>query len=101
MTNSAATARPVTPWHLWLVGGVAALWNAFGSFDFTATVTRFEPYLSNFSQELKDYVYGSPPWMFLIWGVAAFAGFAGSLLILKRHKAAVPVLAISLAGVIG
>jgi len=39
MTDALRTGKPATPWHLWLVGGLLALWNAFGSFDFTATAT--------------------------------------------------------------
>lgn len=29
--------RVATPWHLWVVGVVAVLWNAFGCWDYTMT----------------------------------------------------------------
>jgi hypothetical protein len=28
----------VTPWHLWLVGVLALLWNSFGAFDYVMTI---------------------------------------------------------------
>ena len=39
-----------TPWHLWVVGIVALLWNAIGALDFTATQMRFEFYMSQFTE---------------------------------------------------
>ena len=35
------------PWHLFLIGATAVLWNALGVFDFLATLTRFPPYIDN------------------------------------------------------
>lgn len=37
------------PVHLWIVGGLALLWNAVGAFDYLATQLQFEPYMSGFS----------------------------------------------------
>jgi len=88
------------PWHLWVVGGGTALWNGIASFDFIASVTRFELYLSQFSQELLDYVYGLPTWLFVIWGIAVLGGLIGSILLLLRRRLAVAALAISFVGVI-
>ena len=31
-----------TPIHLWIVGGLATLWNAFGCYDYFMTRTRGE-----------------------------------------------------------
>lgn len=69
------------PWHLWVVGGLTFLWNGFGAFDFTATVTRFEPYIAGFSQQMRDYWDSFPIWMLLIWGIAVWGGVLGSALI--------------------
>ncbi len=100
MTNDDAAPRVGTPWHLWVVGGLMTLWASFGVFDFVATLVRFEPYLAMVPQELLDYVYGSPVWMFVFWGTANVGGFAGSILLLLRNRLAVPMLAISLAAVL-
>lgn len=101
MTETNPVERPKTPWHLWLVGGLATLWNAVGAVDFTATVTRFEPYMSNVAQAMRDYLYALPIWMFLPWGVGVWGGFVGSILLLLRRKLAAPVLGVSLAGAAG
>jgi len=88
------------PWHLWVVGGLMVLWNGFGVFDFGATVLRFEPYVSQFSQEMMDYIYTWPAWLFVVWGVAVIGGFTGSVLLLFRHRLAVAAFAVSLASAI-
>ena len=51
-----------TPWHLWVVGGISALWNAFGCLDFTMTATRNEAYLEPYPQEMLDYWLNMPVW---------------------------------------
>lgn len=88
--------RAKSPWHLWAVGLIALLWTGMGSFDFVATVARFEPYMDQFSQELKDYWYSFPWWMFLVWGLGNFSGLAGAVLLLARNRYSVPALGISL-----
>ena len=91
--------RPMrAPWHLWLVGLLATLWNGFAAFDFTATAARFEPYIRAMPPELRDYIYSRSIWHFMIWGVATWGGVIGALLLLLRQKLAVPALDVSLAG---
>ena len=87
-----------TPWHLWLVGGLALVWNGFGVFDYVATVIRYEPYTSQFPQEFLEYIYSMPQWMFAVWAVAIFTGFFGSLALLLRSRLAVSLFGISLLG---
>ena len=90
-----------TPWHLWLVGVTAALWNGMAAVDFTATATQYEPYMENVAQAVKDHIYSLPAWTFAVWGIATWAGLAGSLLLLLHRGTAVPLLALSLAGAAG
>ncbi|MEZ5954077.1 MAG: hypothetical protein R3C13_07190 [Hyphomonas sp.] len=78
-----------TPWHLWIVGGVSALWNAFGCFDFTMTATRNEAYLKPYPQEMLDYWLNMPVWVWLIWAVGVFGCLAGSIALLLKRKLAV------------
>ena len=40
-----AAAGPSAPWHLWVVGIVSLLWNAFGAYDFIMTNTQGEAYM--------------------------------------------------------
>lgn len=86
-----------TPWHLWVVGVLAALWNMVGVVDFTSTVTKFEPYMSQFPQEAFDYYYSMPVWMFVVWGIAVWAGVIGTVLLLCRKSMALAFLGASLA----
>ena len=78
-----------TPWHLWAVGGISALWNAFGCLDFTMTATRNEAYLEPYPQEMLDYSLNMPVWVWLIWAVGVFGGLAGSIALLLKRKLAV------------
>lgn len=88
------------PWHLWVVGILALLWDGFGAFDFIATVTHFMPYLSQFPPAMLEYIATVPGWMWVVWFASVFAGLAGAVLLLLRRRLAVPAFAISLAGVV-
>ncbi|MGH1421002.1 MAG: hypothetical protein ACRBEQ_04225 [Hyphomonas sp.] len=90
------TDRVKTPWHLWVVGVLGVLWNLIGVVDFSATVTKFEPYMSNFPQEALDYYYSMPVWSFVVWGIAVWAALIGCVLILMRKSMAVAFLGASL-----
>ena len=85
-----------TPWHLWLVGILATLWNALGAVDFTATMTHWAPYMSNFTEEQQAFFYSFPIWQYVIWGIAVWGAFIGSILLLMKKKLALPILGISL-----
>lgn len=90
--------RARAPWHLWLVGGVSLLWNAFGAFDYLATQTRFEPYMSQFTQEQLAYFYAFPAWAVAGWATAVWCSVLGSLALLLRRRWAVWLFGLSLAG---
>lgn len=87
-----------TPWHVWAVGALATAWNGFGAFDFTASATRFAPYMSNFPQEMLDYLYAQPLWTWIAWACGVWGGLIGSVLLLMRNKFAVPAFGVSLLG---
>lgn len=94
------STKKKAPWHLWAIGILALLWWALGSLEFIATVTRFEPYISQFPQEMLDYWYSFPWWMFAVWGIANFGGLVGAVLLLMKNKLAVPLFAASFACVV-
>lgn len=87
-----------TPVHLWIVGALATLWNAFGCFDYLMTQTRNEAYLANFTDPQRVYVESFPVWMEAVWALGVWGGLAGSLLLLARSRHAVAAFAVSLAG---
>ncbi|MBA3678344.1 MAG: hypothetical protein H0W74_13245 [Sphingosinicella sp.] len=89
------------PAHLWIVGILAALWNAFGCVDYTMTQTRNEAWLANFTPDMVDYVNAFPAWAEAAWALGVWGGLAGSLLLLARSRYAVTAFAVSLVGLLG
>ena len=89
-----------TPWHLWVVGVVSLLWNAFGAFDFVSTTTRGEAYMREmgFDQAMIDYFIAMPAWMYGPWMLGVWGAVIGSILLLLRNRFAVLAFALSLVG---
>ena len=85
-----------TPWHLWVVGGISALWNAFGCFDFTMTATHNADYLASYPQEMLDYWFDMPVWSWGLWAIGVFGGLLGSVALLMRKRMAVGLFLASL-----
>ena len=86
------------PTHLWIVAVVSLLWNAFGALDYLMTQTANEAYMSNFTPEQRAYFEGFPAWMVSFWAFGVWGAFAGSFLLLLRHRHAVTAFAVSLLG---
>lgn len=89
-----------TPRHLWVVGGIALLWNAMGAFDYLMTQTRNESYMSSFSPQQLEFFYGLPAWVVCAWAVGVWGGVLGSLLLLLRKRLAMWVFLASLTGMV-
>ena len=87
-----------TPMHLWIVGALATLWNAFGAFDYVMTQTRNEKYLAHFTDPQRAYFDTFPVWMEAAWAFGVWGGLLGALLLLARSRHAVTAFIVSLAG---
>ena len=87
-----------TPVHLWIVGALATLWNAFGAFDYLMTQTRNEAYLKHFTDPQRVYFESFPVWMEAMWALGVWGGLLGALLLLMRSRHAVTAFLVSLAG---
>jgi len=87
-----------TPVHLWIVGILATLWDAFGAFDYYATQTRMASYMGQFTAEQLEYFYGMPAWMDAAWAVGVWGALFGSIALLLRKAWAVWLFAASLLG---
>ena len=85
-----------TPWHLWVVGVLALLWNAGGAFDYVMTQTRNADYLAAFTPEQLDFFFGFPVWVNAAWAIAVWGAVLGSILLLLRSRFAVSVFWVSL-----
>ena len=98
-------ARPATPAHLWIVGGLGTLWNAFGAYDYLMTRMRNLDYFRSMAPDVDPeamlaWVDGFPMYAQFGWGLGVWGGLLGSILLLVRNRHAVWVLALSLIGAI-
>ena len=98
MTDSMKAA---TPWHLWAVGVVSLLWNAFGGYDFTMSVTQGETYwrAAGMTEAMITYYNAMPTWMYGPWVLGVWGAVAGSILLL-RSRFAVHAFVLSLSGAV-
>ena len=87
-----------TPWHLWVVGMVSLLWNAFGAFDYVMTKLRNAEYMAAFTPEQQEFFYGFPLWANVGWALGVWGSVLGSVLLLIRSKHAVTAFLLSLVG---
>lgn len=94
------TAR--APWHLWVVGVLALLWNGFGGYDYLMTNFQGEAYMASMgmTQAQMDYYAAMPAWMTAAWALGVWGGVAGATLLLLRMKLAVWAFAVSLLGML-
>jgi hypothetical protein len=101
--ENAVTER--APMHLWIVGGLGTLWNAFGCYDYVMTRMRDTDYLASMMPDVDPqatlaWVYGFPIWAQFGWGLGVWMGLIGCVMLLLRHRWAAPVLGLSLLGAI-
>lgn len=94
-----ADSSAKTPWHLWLVGTVAVLFNAIGVFDFVMNQVQGADYLvsAGMTPEQVAHYRQMPGWMMVVWAVGVFGAFLASVLLLLRRQPAFPVFVLSLA----
>jgi hypothetical protein len=88
-----------TPWHLWVVGVIALLFNAIGAFDYVMSMTQGASYMARAGMTPAQIAHyqDMPPWMTVVWTIGVWGAVLGSVLMLLRNKRAVPVFAVSLA----
>ncbi|MDE8650867.1 hypothetical protein [Novosphingobium album (ex Liu et al. 2023)] len=98
MEETVQSGRVGTPWHLWAVGVVSLLWNAFGCFDYIMTNIRDPAYLAAFPPEMMQMIDEFPIWTMAAWACGVWGALAGSLLLLLRSRFAVHAFALSLLG---
>lgn len=90
-----------TPRHLWVVGGLTLLWNAFGCYIYTMTMLRDPALMARTPPEMVALLDRAPAWANGAWAFGVWGALAGSLLLLLRSRTAVWALAISLLGLAG
>ena len=89
-----------TPWHLWVVGVIAVLFNAIGAFDHVMSMALGRAnYLTRagLTPAQVAHYQQMPIWMIAVWTIGVWAAMLASVLILLRKRQAFRVFALSLA----
>ena len=99
----ATTARGGAPAHLWIIGIVSLIWNAFGCYDYLMTRLRDTDYLASMMpgsdpNAILAWVDSFPIWAQFGWGLGVWGGLIGAVLLLMRNRWAVWAFALSLIG---
>jgi hypothetical protein len=95
MATAASAKAPV---HLWIVGVVSLLWNAFGALDYTMSQLRNEAWLSQLTEAQRAWLDASPAWTAAAWAFGVWGALLGSVLLLMRSRHAFWAFVVSLAG---
>jgi hypothetical protein len=88
-----------TPWHIWLIGVIAVLFNSIGVFDFVMSMAQSAEYQARAGMTPVQIAHYQqmPSWMTVVWAVGVFGAFLASILLLLHRKLALPVFVLSLA----
>lgn len=89
----------ITPWHLWVVGIIAVLFNSFGAFDYVMSMTQGASYQASMGMTPEQIAHyqNLPKWMKVVWPTGVWTAEAASFLLLLRRSLAFPVFVVSLA----
>ena len=96
--QEAVSAR--APAHVWIVGILALLWNAFGCVDYTMTNLKNPSWMAMMTADQIAYMDGLPGWLTAFWAFGVWGGLAGSILLLMRSRYAVWAFALSTVGAV-
>jgi hypothetical protein len=88
------------PWHVWAVGVLSLLWNAFGCYIYAMTMMRDPAMMAQTPPEVRAMMDTAPGWSTAAWALGVWAALLGSILLLVRHRWAVWAFAASLAGLV-
>jgi hypothetical protein len=96
----ATTAEGRTPTHLWIIGVLALLWNAFGCFDYWMSLSKNAAYLSKMPADAVAYQQALPAWLTGFWALGVWGGLAGAILLLARSRYSLWAFGLSLIGAV-
>ena len=91
------------PTHLWIVGILSLLWNAFGAYDYLMTRLHNMEYLGSMGMdpnEVLAYIDSFPIYAQFGWGLGVWGAVLGSVLLLMRSRHAVLAFGASLLGAV-
>ena len=88
-----------SPWHVWLIGIIAVLFNSIGVFDFVMSMAQGAEYQASagMTPDQIAHYQEMPGWMTVVWAVGVFGALLASILLLVRRKLALPIFVLALA----
>ena len=86
-----------TPWHLWVVAILTLIWNGGGAV--TIVMAQMGSRLDMDPHEVAYYA-SQPPWFVFTTDLAIFLPIAGAVALLRRHRAAAWLFALSMLTVV-
>lgn len=89
-----------TPWHLWVIGIVAVLWNSGGVISYMTTELGMLDDMGATPEQLT-YFSSFPAWAVAFWALGVWGCFFGSVALLFRSRFSVWLYGISLVGLLG
>jgi hypothetical protein len=89
-----------TPKHLWIVGILSLLWNAFGAYDYTMSHVGGLEYFETMGLDAEAYAWfeALPGWSVAAWAAGVWGSVLGAILLLMRSRHAATAFLVSLAG---
>lgn len=95
--TTVVTPGQKAPWHLWVVGVVALLWNGAGG----ATIWMAQAgTLPDLEPGEVEYYAAQPTWFVVVTDIALVAAILGAIALLLRKRRAVWMFAVSLAAIV-
>ena len=88
-----------TPWHLWVIGVLALIWNFGGIFDYLMTQFRADWYLEQFTPDQLEYFTEFDTLFTTFWALGVWGAFIGSILLLARSRFAFHAFVVALVGI--
>lgn len=98
--NNRVASDSKAPIWFWIVGVIALLWNLMGLMAYVMQMTMSEEAMTKFSEAEQELFKNVPVFVYVFFGLAVIGGVLGCVLLLMRNKLAIPVLALSLLGVL-
>ncbi len=89
------------PAWFWIVSILALLWNLMGVAAFVMQMTMSADALAALPADQQALYASMPAWVTVTYAVAVFGGALGCLLLVLKNKLAIPLLVLSLLGVLG
>jgi hypothetical protein len=96
--NERASATVRAPAHLWIVGVLGVLWNAYGCFDYLMKQVGGASYLAALPLAEATMLAQMPLWANAAWAIGVWGGLLGCVLLLLRRRWAAPAFRLSLLG---